>query len=183
MLALMIVLVFLTGCSGTEKFEEDFELWRKEFLATSEHELTADVTYFSSDDRVCEYSLSYTSGEEGETVEVLSPELITGVTAHIEQGESELSFDGAILETGSDIAEGLSPMTALPVFMDFIREGHVENLHSEKREDVTLLVTELELPDGVKMTLWQAGTELEPVFAAIRSGDEVNVKIEFTKVI
>lgn len=181
-LALMISLVFLAGCSGSEKLEEDFELWRESFLAVEEHEITADVTYSSSDDRVCEYSLRYISSEDGETIEVLSPELITGVSARIENGESELTFDGAILETGSGVTEGISPMTALPVFMDFIREGHVENLGREKMEDVEVLVTELELADGEKMTLWQAGAEMEPVFAAVRKENSVILKINISQI-
>lgn len=182
MLALMISLVFLAGCSHSARYEEDFKLWREGFLATDEHEITADVTYNSSDDRVCEYTLSYTSSEEGENIEVLKPELITGITAHIEDDESELVFDGAVLETGSGVVAGLSPMTSIPVFMDFIREGHVENLHSEQMEDVSVLVTELELQDGKKMTLWQAGTEMEPIFAAIRVDDFVVLKMNISQI-
>lgn len=182
MLALMMSLVFLAGCSRSARYEENFEVWREGFLASDEHEITADVTYNSSDNRVCEYTLRYASSEDGETIEVLYPELITGISAHIEDEESELIFDGAILETGSGVVDGLSPMTSLPVFMDFIREGHVENICSEEIEDVTVLVTELELEDGKKMTLWQVETEMEPVFAAVNVGNSVVTKIDISKI-
>lgn len=182
MLVLMISLVFLTACSGTAKLEDNFELWRAEIIAADEHEITADVTYYPSDNRVCEYTLRYSSSEDGEFIEVLAPELITGISAHIESDESELTFDGAILETGGGVVDGMSPMTALPVFMEFICDGHVENLSREKMEDVTVVVTELELAGGEKMTLWQAGKEMEPVFAAVRKGDSVVLKINITQI-
>lgn len=176
----MISLVFLAGCAAPKISEEQFDSWRTDFLAAQDREITADVT-FSSGDKVCVYTLKYDKSADSETVEVIAPEQISQIKAHIQGEDSDVSFDGAVLETGSGILKGLSPMTSLPTFMDFIADGHVESMGSETDEGVAMLVTELELPDGSRMKLWQT-TDMTPVAAAIRSSDKVESKIQITEI-
>lgn len=181
LLALTISLIILCGCSKSEKYEEMFTTWRGGYSSIAEHSLEAVVTA-SDEDKINEYTLLYTQNAEGETVEVISPELIAHITARIEQDETRLSYDGVMLDTGSTLSENLSPLMALPSFMDIIAEGHPENSWREKKDDTELLVTELEMPDGTIMTLWQSYSDMKPVYADIRSGDRVELKINFTKV-
>ena len=181
MLALMTALVLFAGCSQPAQLEESFNTWKTAFLEQAEHSITADITGHL-DGRQSEYTLSYCCGPEEETVQVLAPELIANVKAHIGKDETRLSFDGVMLETGGGIGQELSPLTALPVFMDFLREGHVESVWKEKAEDAELLVTELELPNGTKMTLWQNKNDMSPLYAAIRADSSVEIKITMTSV-
>ena len=181
LLALMICLVILCGCSKSEKYEGKFTTWRDSYISLAEHSIEAVVTA-SDEDKVCEYTLLYTMNADGEAVKVLAPELIADITAHIEKDGTRLSFEGAMLETGSTLSENLSPLMALPTFMDIIKDGHTENSWRETKDEKELLVTELEMPDGTIMTLWQNSTDMSPVYADVRSGDRVEIKINFTKV-
>lgn len=181
LLVLMTGLVFLAGCSRTAGYEDQFETWRSEFLSVQEHEITAEVT-FSSGEKVCSYTRGYVLSGTSETIEVIAPELISEVKANISDGGSELVFDGAVLETGCGTLSGFSPLTALPTFMDFIEDGHLENLGKETEEGTALLVAELELPDGSRMIVRLTEAEMEPVSALIRSGDTVEAKIIFEKI-
>ncbi|MEA4893771.1 MAG: hypothetical protein VB064_00745 [Oscillospiraceae bacterium] len=180
LLALTICLTILCGCSKSAKCEEKFTGWKTVCLAASGHSIEAEVTA-SDDDKVCEYTLLYTQNAEGETVRVIAPELIADITARISDKEVSLSYDGAILDTGSALKENLSPLMALPTLMKVIEEGHLENSWSETKDGTELNVTELEMPDGTEITLWQSGQDMTPVYADVTSSGKVRVKIEITK--
>lgn len=181
MLALMICLLVLCGCSKSEKYEEMYAKWRDSYISLAEHSIEAVVTA-SDENKVCEYTLLYTMDTDCETVKVLAPKLIADITAHIKKDGTRLSYEGAMLETGSTLSEDLSPLMALPTFMNIIKEGHTENSWRETKDEKELLVTELEMPDGTIMTLWQNSTDMSPVYADVRSRDRVEIKINFTKV-
>lgn len=182
LLALTISLVILCGCSASAKYEEMFQIWRADFLALEAHEIEAVVTA-SDADTVCDYTLLYTAVGEIETVEVLAPELIAKVRASIEKGETRLSFDGVMLETGSELTGNLSPLTSLPHLMEMLREGHLESSWREHQEELELVVTELEMPDGAVLCLWQESGDMRPVYAEIRGADRTEIKLVFTKLI
>ena len=181
LLALTICLFVLCGCSKSEKYEEMYTSWRDNYISVTGHSIEATVKA-SDDDKVCEYELLYTQNADGETVKVISPELIADITAHIDGDNTRLSYDGAMLETGDTLSENLSPLMALPTFMVIIKQGHVENAWREKVDETEMLVTELEMPDGSIMTLWQNYSDSSPVCADLRSGDRVELKIQFTKI-
>ena len=180
MLALTISLLIMCGCSGSAKYEEKYQNWRENYLSLTEHEITAAVTS-SDDEKVCDYTLRYALSSESETVEVLAPETIARIKANIEQDSVRLDYNGVMLETGSSLSEKLSPLTALPVFNDVIREGHLENSWRETEDETELVVTELEMPDGTRMTLWLNIADMKPVHADIRSGDKIQIKISITE--
>lgn len=181
LLVLMICLVFLSACGAKGITEEEFNSWREGFITAQDHEITADVT-FSSGDKVCIYTLKYGKSADSETIEVLAPEQIAEIKANITGEDSEVLYDGAVLETGTDVLNGLSPMTSLPTFMDFLKDGHVESIGKEIDEGVELIVTDLELADGSKMTLWQSKSDMTAVAAAIRSSDKVEAKIQISEI-
>ena len=178
--ALMISLIVLCGCSKSAKCEEKYNDWKADYLAVSEHQIEAVVTA-SDNDKVCEYTLLYALNSEGETVEVVAPKLIADIKAKIGEKDVSLNYDGVMLDTGTALPDNLSPLMALPTLMKVIKEGHPENSWSEKDGDTELTVTELEMPDGTKMTLWQRSSDMMPVHADVRSGDRVEIKIDIKK--
>lgn len=180
LLALTISLVILCGCSASAKYEEMFQSWRTGFLALEAHEIEAVVTA-SDADTVCDYTLLYTVAGETQTIEVLAPELIARVCASIEKGETRLSFDGVMLDTGSELTGSLSPLTSLPHLMEMLREGHLESSWRENREGIEYVVTELEMPDGAILCFWQESGDMRPVYADIRGADRTELKLVFTK--
>ncbi len=180
LLALTISFVLLCGCSASVKYEEMFQSWRAGFLAQEAHEIEAVVTA-SDADTICDYTLLYTVAGETETVEVLAPELIARVCASIEKGETRLSFDGVMLDTGSELTGSLSPLTSLPHLMEMLREGHLESSWRENLEGVEHVVTELEMPNGAVLCLWQESEGMRPVYADIRGADRTELKLIITR--
>lgn len=180
LIALMISLTLFCGCSESAKSEEKFTDWRNAYLEVSEHTIEAAVTA-SDNDKVCEYTLLYTRNAEGESVEVISPELIANIKAQLGEKEVSLSYDGAMLDTGSALTKNLSPLMALPTLMKVLKEGHVENTWSEKENKTALTVTELEMPDGTIMTIWQRSSDMTPMHVDVRSGERVEIKIDIKK--
>ena len=177
----MLVPALLSGCASGDRDKADFEHWREDFLSAENHEIIAVV---SSDGKqaVSEYNLCYRKTAEGEFVEVLDDDLIAGVSAHIKNGETVLLFDGVVLETGSALDGSLSPLSALPILMDAIAEGYVKTTGMQKKDDEQLFVTELELADASRITLWQTKNNMEPVFATIRSDKSVDITISITQI-
>lgn len=174
MLALMISLLTLWGCQSPRQLEQEFEDWRLSFSQDKELGIDARVSW-SEGGGVSEYQLAYRLSPEEETVEILSPELIAKVKAHMEGEEPRLSYDGVILDAGG--GDVLSPMTALPLFNDFITEGHTEGVWTEEKDGRELLAAELELADGSKMTLWLDGEGPSPLYAEIRQNAAVSAAI------
>ena len=86
-----------------------------------------------------------------------------------------------MLDTGSALSENLSPLMALPTLMKVIKEGHVENTWSETENKAALTVTELEMPDGTIMTLWQRSSDMTPQHVDVRSGERVEINIDIKK--
>ena len=180
LLALMITLTILCGCSKSAKCGEQFSTWRQNCISTANHEIKAEVSA-SDKEKVCEYTLLYSSSLDGETVKVLAPELIAQIGAEIKEGETRLTYDGTVLDTGSALTGNLSPLMALPTFMSVIKDGHAENSWNEENDGTKMLVTELEIPDGMIMTLWQNSSDFSPVYAELRSNDSVEIKINITQ--
>ncbi len=178
LLALTISLLLTAGCKSNSRQEENFTNWREEFLLSEELSITA-VVKASSDDIVSSYKLVYEKNGDTESVEILEPELISKVKAYIKNGETELSYDGAVLETGSLTAEQLSPMRALPVFMEFLEDGYLKGAWTEKTDGETSLTAELLLSDGTRMLLWINEGSGQLLAASIHGGELAELMINF----
>lgn len=174
MLALMISLL-LCGCGGQDAARR-YVQWQENYSQDTQLYIKARVG-FSRNDDFSQHLLEYSRDREEETVTVLEPTLIGGVTAHFSSEDTRLSYDSLILDSGPAPNE-LSPISALPAFTAFILEGHPECSWTETVEDRDLTVTELELQDGSKMTLWQLTENMSPVYAEIRTGSVVEATLE-----
>ena len=125
-------------------------------------------------DRVSEFVLKYTFAEEGpSTVEVLEPEEVRGVKAVIEAGQSQLVFDGLMLETGPLPGTGLTPMDALPVMLNTWRAGYVSSSGWEKLDGAECFhVVYKSTVSGVEIQqdAWFAADSFKPLKAETMSG-------------
>ena len=181
LLALMISLALLCGCTAAGSGEEDFCQWRESFLSAESRAIYAEVTALSEESETV-FLLRLESTAKEDKVEILAPEELSQVSAHISGEDSTLCYDGAVLSLGGAAAQRISPMMALPMLMDFLREGHFESSWSETLEEAEVLVTELEDAKGRKMQLFQDKENMQPRFASIRSGDETELKIKIQKI-
>jgi len=118
-------------------------------------ELTADYGA-----RVYDFTVEVQwSREEGTVLTVREPELISGLTARVCEGETFLEYDGVRLESGALWPDGLSPVDAVPHLMDQICTGFMAECSlAEEGEDPALRVccrdAELGPGEGVEYVFW-----------------------------
>ncbi|NCB51836.1 MAG: hypothetical protein EOM54_08155 [Clostridia bacterium] len=169
--ALMILPLLLFGCAGSGE-EKRFESFREDLAAASEIRMEAEVTA-DYDDSVREYTLSFCRTSERSEVEVLQPELIAGVKAHIDEDGSDLEYDGLILDTGKLAGDGLTPVSALPRLLDAMQKGHVDSIWKEG----DCIAAELTPDDVISVTLWIDAETLAPRRAELSGRDSGRVLI------
>ena len=122
---LLLGALLLGGCENRN--EAQFRSFSEALRAREDLALTA-VVRAEYDDRTCTFTLRCTDEEDGGfCVEVLEPELIRGVRAHMDGGGAKLLYDGISIDTGEDAASQLSPMAALPLLVRALREGMLDS--------------------------------------------------------
>lgn len=160
-----LLLLPLAACGG-DAARRAFEDLRAS-MDGAEAELRAVVTAWGGDGTRTEYTLSCVSGEAGSEVETLAPELISGVRAKLDAEGASLEYEGLILDAG-EVAEGLSPVTALPKLCEAIRTAYVELAWTEGGETVLSLVPEDET--GLTLRLDADGAPVWAEFTSRGSG-------------
>lgn len=120
---LLIAALLLTGCGGDEK--QRAEQLSQQLLSAQRVTFTAQVQA-EYEDKTAQFKLGFSYENACCTVEVLEPELIAGIKAHIKDGESRLEYDGAVLDIGALNARGLCPMSALPLLFEAMRSAYTE---------------------------------------------------------
>lgn len=169
---LMILFCLLLTACGRQKTLEAAEAIGKLYAeldsASMQVALEADFG-----DRVSAFSLQYQYSSEGRsTVEILAPEEVRGVKAHIEAGQTELVFDGLILETGPLPGTGLTPVDALPVMLRTWGHGYVDSTGQETIEDnscVRVVYKSTVAGTQIEHNVWFSADTYKPVKAEILS--------------
>ena len=121
-----MIILLLSGCggAGVSKEEELALTIRGEYLAMSRCSAKLDVTA-DYGQRVYQYELE-AAWDGAETVlTITAPETVAGITARLADGESFLTYDGLILETGPMDGEGLTPLSAIPALVEAARSGYI----------------------------------------------------------
>jgi len=162
----LVLCILLSGCSNGE--ETAFNKFREELIAAESISFTAEVKA-EYEDKTAEFTLAF-STENGEySVEVLEPEIVKGISAHVKSGETHLEYDGVILDIGRLNDRGLCPMSALPYLIDSLKDSYLELAWSEKN----LLAVRLVPSDDMSIVLWLEGDV--PVNAEIIYGEKTVV--------
>lgn len=158
---LMITLLF-AACGGGAAIEEQVEARRDALAAAERISFTAEVTADLGSE-VFVSTLACTVTPEQVSMEVLSPELVAGVTASVAAGEGKTAIEyGAVqLIVGAPDAPG--PFTALPLLCEALRAGHVIRAW---RED-GLVAAEFYAGDDYGLTVWFTESGLVPVHAEL----------------
>lgn len=175
-LCLPVLLVFcllLSGC-GTRAAKKQYE----EFSQTLEEKTSLSFVgelCAKYEDKSVEFTLQYQSDENGCTVTVLEPELLAGVSAHIAKDSTALEYDGMIIDTGELDSYGLSPMSALPVLVEAMMNGHLDSHWEEAGQTVLKLV----LNDHLTASVW-FDKEMIPTAAELISDGRVTVSCEIS---
>ena len=126
---LLCLCLLLTGC-GKSKAETAFEAFSETLGETEALSFTAQVRA-EYDDQSCSFTLRCAEdGSGGCAVEVIEPELIRGVRAHMSADGTRLLYDSVCVDTGEG-GSSLSPMGALPLLLGALREGALDSVWKE----------------------------------------------------
>lgn len=174
--ALMMTLLLLPGCGEREaRLEKGFaDLRQAVTVAQSicfQAELTADYG-----ETVSDYTLSASYDGQETTVEVLEPALIAGVKASAKRGETTVSYEGVQLGAGPLDAEGLTPMSAIPVMLDAMANSYVELLWWEG----DTIAARLYVGENSVVTLWLDKETYAPVAGEIASEGRTVITMQIT---
>ncbi len=163
MCAQMITLcLLLTACGGGSagRGEEELALdIRTEYLGMTSCTAVVDVTA-DYGQRVYEFTLELNHQKAEETVlTVTAPEDIAGVTARIAGDTATLEYDGVSLETGALDTTGLSPVSAVPVLLNYVKTGFIAEVNREELGETACLRVSCRDPElqpgvGTEGTLW-----------------------------
>lgn len=173
--ALMMTLLLLTGCGEREaKLETGFDRFREAVTLAEGIDLQVELTA-DRGQTVEEYTLSAVYDGQTTEVEVLAPELIAGIRATAQAGETTVAYENVILGTGALNEEGLTPMSAIPVMLDAMASGYVELLWWEG----DYITARLYVGEQSVLTLWLEGDTLTPVAGEIATEGETVISCQF----
>lgn len=178
LLALMTTLLVLSGCSSQDVWEERLEAKRQELGQCESISFTAAVTA-ELDAEAFSCTLSCVSNSEGMTLEVLEPELVKGVKAHVGE-DSRIEYDGVQLYIGDLTQSGLSPVSAVALLIDSLKSGFVERMWQETYGETELLVLQIYESDELTVKLWLDTESLEPLYGEVVSFDAAVMKLQIT---
>ena len=168
----IMCLVLLCGCADTGE---------KEFIRFVEHTAHAEEVSFTADvraeydDKTARFKLRYEHDGDGSAVTVLEPDILAGIKARLTGERLSLEYEGAMLDIGTLPDARLSPMSALPLMMKAIRNGHAEITWVEDERIAARIVPE----DDYSVTLW-LGSSLVPESAEISYKERSVVFIEIS---
>ena len=172
----LMITLLLAACGGGAVLEERVEARRDALAAAERISFTAEVTADLGSE-VFESTLACTATPEGVTMEVISPELIAGVTATATAGAGETAMEYGSVQLLVGATDAPGPFSALPLLCEALRTGHVIRAWSEDG----LVAAEFYAGDERGLTVWFDESGLTPVHAEFYSGSadgHVDVRCE-----
>ena len=166
--------LFMSGC-GAREFVRARDTVAERLAGAECLSFTANLRA-EYEHKTARFTLSYYEDSDGGKVTVLAPQLIAGVSARIEPGSTSLEYDGVCLGTGELDDFGLSPMSALPMLVQALKDGDMNAGWSEGG----CTVLELQSTDELVCTVWFAPEDMTPRQAELRSDGRVKVFAEIS---
>lgn len=161
LICVLMMTLTLTACGGTAgqmSLQEQALAIRGEYLAADGCSAKLNVMA-DYGQRVYTYSMDVSVADGACTLVLTAPAELAGLTARVAAGESQLEYDGAVLETGPLSEDGLTPLGAIPALLECIRSGFIDSCGTERLgERDTLRVfcrdPERSVGSGQESTLW-----------------------------
>lgn len=156
----LMMTLLLSGCkagiTAAETPEDAALAIREEYKALAGWSAVVDVSVCYSE-TVYDFTMDVQWQREGETVlTVTAPELLSGITARIAEGETVLEYDGAGLSLGLLDRDGLTPVSAVTAVMEQIETGYMAKCTwtgEEQYLQVSVQDPELEANTGTQFLL------------------------------
>ena len=160
----LILMLFLTGCSDTEK-EIDRGMELRTRLLSGECSFDAEVTA-DYGDQMQTFSLGCRGDSKGDlTFTVTAPETISGISGSISEAGGKLTFDDAVLYYPLLADGSLSPISGPWVLLKTLRGGYLTSACMED-EYLRLTIDDSYAEDALKLDIW-LDRENRPVSAQV----------------
>lgn len=161
---LLIVLLFLGGCSGKQEELERAMALRAKLLA-SECSFHAKITA-DYGDKLHVFAMACQGDSRGNlTFTVTEPESITGITGIISQDGGKLTFDDTALAFPLMADDQLTPVSAPWILLKTLRGGYLRTANAEG-ELLHLTIDDSYEEDALQLDIWLNG-DSQPVQADI----------------
>lgn len=183
--ALMMTMC-LTACRGADN-EAEKEAIRKrtDLLSAGGCRLTAEVTA-DYGERVYEYTLECDYAYQGKSdIKVIKPEIVEGLSATMEYGNTMLSFDGLSIDTGILAEPELTPLGAVIMMADAWSAGYISGTCFEAADDIECLYVSYLVGydnDELEYRTWFDKASLKPVKGEIISDGRAVIMIKYTDI-
>lgn len=177
----LILICSLFGCSFFKKgpapsIDKICEYYSAANAMTMQVVLTADFQ-----DQVSEYKIKYIHNKQSnDSIEIIEPEDVSGVKISVQQGKTEVLFDGVHLETGNLNDRGLTPLNSIPRLIDKWSNGIVTESCMETKDglDVIMVVHEDE-DENLEYRTWFNASDYTPVCSEIYSDGRAVIYCEY----
>ena len=171
--ALMITCLVLTACADTEQQVRSFS---EGLCGASSARMTAQVQA-DCGDTVESYTLQYNYDGSRWTAMVTAPDVLAGITLHMEGDGSELEYDGVMLAAGDILSNGVTAIGSVPLVWETLRTGSLDCVWQEGE----LLGAAYVYDDTIGMSLWYDAQGL-PVAAELTENGIGKVSCHFTEI-
>ena len=155
---LLIVLLFLGGCSGKQEELERAMTLRAKLLASEcsfDAKITADYG-----DKLYVFAMACQGDSRGNlTFTVTEPESIAGITGIISQDGGRLTFDDMALAFPLMADDQLTPVSAPWIFLKTLRGGYLTSANTEE-ELLHLTIDDSYEEDALQLDIWLDGQNL-----------------------
>ncbi len=175
----LMMIFLLSGCGEDARLQKEFDEARDKLLAAESVSFTADVTAELADS-VFDCTLVCSKAGEETVVELIKPENIAGIKARISEGQTEIEYDSLILALGDPLKGEISPLSAMPMLMDALLEGHAVRLWTERANEREMVVAQVYISENDYAKLWFERENYAFVHAELVSGGRAVVKCEIT---
>ena len=176
------MLLLLSGCSAGSSPESSGQAIRERYENAASFSVVAQVTA-DYDDTVYEYKVKYAGDDESGTLQVLSPQVIAGLTAFISDGGSSFVFEDAELFSGPVDDEGLTPIGAIPAIIRQWRFGHISDINGENFNGTRVISITNQITDKTILVTYFDRESLLPVESQLSYEGKTRIICTFEDVI
>ena len=171
--ALMIICLVLSACADTE---QQVRTYNQVLCNGASVRMTAQVQADHGDTVEC-YTLEYSYDGSKWTALVTEPEILSGISVHMDGDSSELEFDGVMLAAGNVLSNGVTAIGSVPLLWETLETGSLDCVWEEGE----LLAGTYVYDDTIGMSLWYDAAGL-PVAAELTENGIGKVSCHFTEI-
>ena len=168
---LMINLILLCGCGSTARDEAGIHTLRERLQSCSalsfQMELAADDgTYVS------EYKLQCCWQDDEMRMQLLEPQLISGLAAYVRDGSTLLEYDSLSLEAGTIDGESLSPIAVPAAVLEALRQGMITQVRRVNLQNECIAFRVIQTEQRC-VDFWLDAQSFAPLRAELLVGERV----------